>query len=281
MHKIALAQIESLSHQQQQNVEQHFDYISSAIEKKADVVVFPELSLHGHSCGSQALELAVNDEHELIQRLARHSSGVTSLVSGIEFTNDGLYYNTVYALRDGEILAKHKKLNIASYGLLEEDKYFAHGRHHTTCHLADSRFKAGILTCADSWNPALVYTLALTGCHLLLQPISSATNAVSGEYHNPDGWQINIKHTAITWGMYVAMVNRVGAEGDLDFYGGSSVIDPYGNNLLHLGDEAELAIVEVPLDETLKARFHLPTLRDSSPAFIERLLAGRDYGSSR
>lgn len=280
MNKVALAQIESLSHQQTQNIEQHFDYISACIDKAADIIVFPELSLHGHSCGPRALELAVNDESELIQKLAQHSIGITSLVSGIEFTNDGLYYNTTYALRDGEILSKHRKLNIASYGLLEEGKYFARGRHHTTYNILGSPFKAGILTCADSWNPGLVYTLALTGCHLLIQPISSAINAVRGDYSNPQGWQINIKHSAITWGMFVAMVNRVGVENELEFYGGSSVVDPYGKNLLHLSDQPELAMVDIELNETLKARFHLPTLRDSSPSFIERLLADRDYGPS-
>ena len=108
MIKIALAQIESLSHQQAKNIEQHFDYIRTAIDKKADVIVFPELSLHGHSSGSRALELAVNDQHTLIQQLAQHSKGITSLVSGIEYTAEGLFFNTVYVLRNNDILARHR-----------------------------------------------------------------------------------------------------------------------------------------------------------------------------
>ena len=270
--RIGLAQINSSSDALVSNREKHFEMIDQAKEQGADLLVFPELSLHGHCSGSMAPDIGLTDESDVIAQLANHSKAITCLVGGIESSSSGLFYNTTYAIRDGVILEKHRKLNIPTYGNLEEGKYFAPGKKHTVFDLGVSGFKAGILTCADSWNPALVYTLALTGCQLILQPVSSALDAVSGNYNNPRGWQTNLSHTAMTWGTFVVMVNRVGMDHDLTFYGNSSVIDPYGNSLIKLDSEEQLAIVDIDLEEIKKARFNLPTLRDAQLDLVSRHL---------
>jgi len=273
MLNIALAQTESVSHDLPNNLAQHYDAISDAIARQANIVVFPEFSLHGSPKRETIVEIAINDRHEHIKALAQKSVGIISLVSGIEVTIEGLFYNTVYVLKDGEILAKHRKINIPTYGRLNEGAYFARGKRHTSFSVNASEYTAGILTCADSWNPALVYLQALCGNQLLLQPVSAARNAVEGHYDNIRGWQINIQHSAMTWGMFVVMVNRVGEDDGLSFFGQSSVIDPYGNSLLKMGKDAELKTIEIDLTETIEARFNLPTLRDSETLTIQNLMS--------
>ncbi len=273
MLNIALAQTESVSHDLPNNLAQHYDAISDAIARQANIVVFPEFSLHGSPKRETIVEIAINDRHEHIKALAQKSVGIISLVSGIEVTIEGLFYNTVYVLKDGEILAKHRKINIPTYGRLNEGAYFARGKQHTSFRVNASEYTAGILTCADSWNPALVYLQALCGNQLLLQPVSAARNAVEGHYDNIRGWQINIQHSAMTWGMFVVMVNRVGEDDGLSFFGQSSVIDPYGNSLLKMGKDAELKTIEIDLTETIEARFNLPTLRDSETLTIQNLMS--------
>ena len=273
MLNIALAQTESVSHDLPNNLAQHYDAISDAIARQANIVVFPEFSLHGSPKRETIVEIAINDRHEHIKALAQKSVGIISLVSGIEVTIEGLFYNTVYVLKDGEILAKHRKINIPTYGRLNEGAYFARGKRHTSFSVNASEYTAGILTCADSWNPALVYLQALCGNQLLLQPVSAARNAVEGHYDNIRGWQINIQHSAMTWGMFVVMVNRVGEDDGLSFFGQSSVIDPYGNSLLKMGKDAELKTIEIDLTETILARFNLPTLRDSETLTIQNLMS--------
>lgn len=275
MLKIALAQIESRSDTLQNNLEKHFEMISKAIEEGSDLVVFPELSLHGHCSGSQAVEVGLSKDSKIINDLARHSKNITSVIGGTESTSKGLYYNTSYVLRDGKVQAKHRKLNIPSYGNLDEGKYYCAGETHTVFDLPEHNLQVGVLTCADSWNPALVYTLALTGCQIIVQPISSALNAVKGDYENPKGWKINLSHTAMTWGTFVVMVNRVGHDEGYEFYGNSSVIDPYGNSLKNMGNKERLAIVTIDPREIHKARFNLPTLRDAQVELISQLL--RNY----
>jgi predicted amidohydrolase len=47
---------------------------------------------------------------------------------------------------------------------------------------------------------------------------------------------------------YVVCANQVGQVGDLDFHGGSRVVDPLGQSLCHLGKMAGVAAVELDLE---------------------------------
>lgn len=270
---LALAQIDSQSGQRAQNMAQHLAAIEQAKAQRADIVVFPEYSMSGSPQLASARDEAVDVHHADIHALATASQGVTSLVSGLEQHPAGMLFNTAFVLRDGEVVTQHRKLNIPTYGNLVEGKFFAAGDRLTTFSLDHIGYTAGVMICADSWNPGLVYAQALTGCQLLLQPVSSALNAVEGEYDNPGGWQTNIQHTAMTWGMFVVMVNRVGEDGGMRFYGQSSVIDPYGKRLLQMDAQPGVQSVKMDLAETAVARFNLPTLRDAAPDQVQALIA--------
>src|SRR5205823_4003977 len=92
-------------------------------------------------------------------------------------------------------------------------------------------WRASIMVCADLWNPALVHLAALQGATLLLAPVSSAIEAVGADFDNPGGWDVNLRFYALTYGLPIAMANRVGREGDLTFWGGSRIVDPFGRTL--------------------------------------------------
>ncbi len=63
--------------------------------------------------------------------------------------------------------------------------------------------------------------------------------------------------------MYIAAVNRVGQEGELNFWGTSFVSDPFGRVLKRAGADGE-AILIVPCDLTTiqTTRQYWPFLRD-------------------
>ncbi|MEZ5951615.1 MAG: nitrilase-related carbon-nitrogen hydrolase [Planctomycetaceae bacterium] len=68
---------------------------------------------------------------------------------------------------------------------------------------------------------------------------------------------------AIANGVFVAAPNRVGLEGNIEFWGGSFLCDPYGNLLKKAGHDAEeilIASCDFSLLDT--ARTHWPFLRD-------------------
>ena len=64
-------------------------------------------------------------------------------------------------------------------------------------------------------------------------------------------------------GLYVAVPNRVGSEGTVEFWGGSFVADPFGALVAQAGHEAEdLLLVRCDLARIEEVRRHWPFLRD-------------------
>ena len=95
-------------------------------------------------------------------------------------------------------------------------------------------------------------------------------DAVDGEFSNPHGWDLALRFYAMAYGMPIVMANRVGVEGSAEFWGGSVIIDAHGRIVEQAGDQAELIIGEFDYAQVRQARFHLPTVRDSNFALIQR-----------
>ena len=74
----------------------------------------------------------------------------------------------------------------------------------------------------------------------------------------------------MTYGLPLAMANRVGREADLTFWGGSRILDPFGRTIAAAGTGEELLRAQVDFGEVRRARYLLPTLRDSNLPLVQR-----------
>ena len=275
---VAVAQIVTVLGDVAANRRKHLEVIDAARTAGIDVLVFPEMSLTGHAAGPDTLRLALRREDPLIADIARASGAMCTVFGLIEEGSAAQFYNTAIAVRDGAIVAAHRKINLATYGRLDDGKHFAAGRSVETLDLAPD-WRAGIMICADLWNPALVHLAAVQGATLLLAPISSAIEAVGADFDNPGGWDINLRFYALTYGLPVAMANRVGREGELTFWGGSRILDPFGRTLAKAeGEDEALVQARVEFNDVRRARYLLPTVRDANLPLLQRELeriAGR------
>ncbi|MEP7062897.1 MAG: nitrilase-related carbon-nitrogen hydrolase [Betaproteobacteria bacterium] len=270
---IAVAQVAAVPGDIAANQRRHVDVIDAARAAGVDVLVFPEMSLTGHSAGADTLRVAMGRGAAPVAAIARASGAMCTVFGLIEEAAAGQFYNTALVVRDGAIVAAHRKVNLATYGRLDDGKHFAGGDRIDTFALAPD-WRASVLICADLWNPALVHLAALQRATLLLAPVSSAREAVGAEFDNPGGWDVNLRFYALTYGLPVAMANRVGQEGDLTFWGGSRILDPFGATLARAaGDGEELVQARVDYDSVRRARYLLPTLRDANLALVRRELA--------
>lgn len=269
--KLAVAQTAARYGDVAANLDAHLAMIAEARGRGAEVLLFPELSLTGYCVGEETLSLALPRDHAVIQQLADASRGLWTAVGFIEEGVAAQVHNTQAVLRDGVVVFLHRKLNLATYGRLEEGKHFAGGRYLETFDIGP-RWRAGTLICADCWNPALVHLAAVQGATLLLLPVASALGVVGGEFSNPVGWQRALDFYAMVYGMPLAMANFAGEQKGAMFWGGSRILDPYGNPLAQAGDGEELIMAELDFQAVLTARYHLPTLRDSNLDLIHREL---------
>jgi N-carbamoylputrescine amidase len=269
--KLAVAQIEAQCGDVSANLQKHLDVIDAARATGAEILLFPELSLTGYCVGEESLELALPRDHEILQRLATASQGLWTVVGFIEEGVAAQIHNSLAVLRDGAVVFLHRKLNLATYGKLEEGKHFAGGRYLETFNLGP-RWRAASLICADCWNPALVHLAAVQGATLLLLPVASALDVVGGEVPNPLGWQRVLDFYAMVYGVPLAMANFIGVQKGARFWGGSRILDPYGNCLAQAGESEELIAADLNFQAVMSARYHLPTLRDSNLDLVYREL---------
>jgi len=271
--RVGAAQINTSLADIDANLERHLDMISEAHQHDLELLVFPELSITGYGLGPRVMDAAIPAGDARLERLAKATGNMQTVVGFVEEAGPGEYYNALAIIQDGEVVAIHRKLNLPTYGGLEEGKWFTPGK--TLTHTAvRPGWSATQLICADLWNPALVHTALLSRPAILCAPINSASGIVSEDFSNEDNWLVNARFYAMTYGTPVIMVNRYGAEGSNHFWGGTCILGPRGERLAEAEDREMLISAELSRTAIARARFELPTLRDADTPLIRRLMDG-------
>lgn len=267
--KVGAAQFASEIGDVDANMDRHLDWIARGHEAGLDLLVLPELSLTGHHGGERVLDCAMKRSDPRLTRLAEAAGDMAVVVSFIEEGPAAQFYNSSCVIQGRRMVHIHRKINLPTYGKLEEAKYVAPGRFVETWEL-DEDWRAGLLICADAWNPALTHLAFLHGATLLITPVSSGVEAVGADFDNPAGWALTIRFYAMMYGAPVIMANRTGTEHGLTFWGGSRIVDPFGRELAVAGTGEELITATLDFATVRRARHLLPTVRDSNIGLILR-----------
>ncbi|MGG4775918.1 nitrilase-related carbon-nitrogen hydrolase [Paenalcaligenes sp. Me52] len=269
--KVGAAQIECVPGDIAQNLALHVDMIEQAKQQHVHLLVFPELSLTDYLSEPDVSRLARSVDANEVQVLCAATRGTAVSFGLIEQADDGRVYNSQVLLVNGRIQHVHRKLNLPTYGNLKEGYFYVKGAEFTLTSLCDD-WQLATLICADSWSPGLPWLAALKGANLLVQPIASARGAVGGDFDNPGGWDLNLRYTCMTYGVAAVMANHCGRRDNLDFWGGSCILDANAKVLACAGEGSELITAELDVLQIADARLHLPTVRDSDPAFMHSQL---------
>jgi len=272
--RVALAQVAPRLGDWNGNLRMHADAIADAARRKADVVVFPELSLTGYLLADQVPELAVAPGSPEIRKLATFSKKVDVVAGFVEEGPDHRFHNAAAYFSKGRAVHAHRKVYLPTYGMFEEGREFAAGDRIRSF---DSRFgPAGILVCEDAWHPTNAWLLAHQGAQIVYVPANGPTRGARGRrgVTSVGVWSDLLTVTAEFLTSYVVFVNRVGGEDGLVFGGGSRVIDPFGKTVVALPPiEEGLAVAELDAEVVRRARTAYPLLRDDDLELVGRELA--------
>ncbi len=245
----------------------------------AELVLTPELSLTGYDLGDDAASLAMPLDAGAAALPAALGGGPDLVVGLVERGDDGVRYNAAVHLRHGSVLFRHRKVYLPTYGMFDEGRFFGRGDRVDAFEIGGG-WRAGILVCEDFWHPALAYVLATRGIRLLLVPAAApgrgtwAGGEAGGRFASNDAWCRIARATAQLYGVYVALANRVGAEGGVVFGGESLIVAPTGEVLARAASDAEdLVVAELDLEAVERARRPYAHARDEDPRFLLRELA--------
>lgn len=267
--RIALAQVDCVLGDIDANVARAAKAIRAARAEGADLIVFPELSLCGYSVGQVEEDLAMRPDDERMTRLSKDAGNMAMLV-GFSEGGPGLHtYNSAGYLANGELVHVHRKLYLPTYGVFEERKHFSPGQQMRA--FATPHARTAILTCNDAWQPQLAFVAVQDGARLLLMPTSSAQSLFPERYDSSTYWQDITRFYARMFQLYVVFVNRVGTEGKLRFWGGSHVVDPWGNLTGEAEqDQEQLLTLDVNLADVTRRRRQVPLVKEARLGLIRR-----------
>lgn len=268
---VAVAQINCQLNDVAANLEKHAHYIRQARDLGAGLLLFPELSLTGYQVGRQTPAVAMHRDDPRLTRLASLAPDMSVVAGFVERAGPGEFYNAMAYLKGGSVVHVHRKINLPTYGALEEGKWFHRGCEVHSVEVRE-HWRASCLICADLWNPALAHCAFLQRPELMLAPINSASGVVSEHFSNEDNWQVNLRFYAMMYGTPVVMANRYGTEQDIRFWGGSCILGPAGETLAEAEDGEGLIQAELDVAGIERARFDMPTVRDADTRLIRQLL---------
>jgi len=237
--------------------------IGEAAKKGARIVCLQELFRSQYFCQTEDIELFKLAENipgpstEALSKVAREKK-VVIVASLFEKRAAGIYHNTAVIIdANGKIVGKYRKMHIPDDPLYYEKFYFTPGDLGFQTH-DTSAGKVGALVCWDQWFPEAARLTALTGAEFLFYPTAIGWLPDEKEEMNlaqHSAWETIQRAHAIANGLFVVVVNRVGREGNLTFWGQSFVADPFGRIIAKASaDKEEVLVVKCDLSKIEETR---------------------------
>jgi NAD+ synthase (glutamine-hydrolysing) len=220
--RIAIAQLDFLVGDLQGNADRILRASAEARDRlKADVIVFPELTLSGYPPEDLILRqdfLSLADRS--LRELARQIHGMTVIV-GFPEQQPGMPYNSAAILQNGQIQAIYRKQVLPNYGVFDEKRYFLPGT--SPCIFELQGIPIGVTICEDLWFPGAVEQATAAGARLMVN-----INASPYHVNKHQDRQTIARERIATAKVPLVYVNLVGGQDELVFDGGSFVMDQAG-----------------------------------------------------
>jgi N-carbamoylputrescine amidase len=199
-----------------------------AARNGANLVAFAELAFTRFyprvpaAAGSAALaEPIPGPTTDLFCALARET-GTVAVLNLFERDGDRTYDSSPVIDADGGLLGVTRMVHIMEGPGFPERGYYSPGdRERFVFSTAAGRI--GVAICYDRHFPEYMRGLRLAGAELVVVPQAGAV----GEW-TPGLFEAELRVAAFQNGYFAALVNRVGREDELEFAGGSFVVDPDG-----------------------------------------------------
>ena len=220
--RIGLAQINTRVGAVDANAKKVLEYAARARDEHGcGLILFPELTLSGYPPEDLLLH------HGLRSRVATAFTKVKDGVRGIavylgypEYVGNAIY-NSAALLKNGKVLANHRKVALPNYAVFDEKRWFQPGADATVVDLDGHVF--GLLVCEDVWLAAPCRAPAEAGAQAILV-INGSPFHMAQQTAREQVLAARAKENSLP----LLYLNMVGGQDELVFDGGSVVVDAAG-----------------------------------------------------
>uniref|UniRef100_A6VZJ3 Glutamine-dependent NAD(+) synthetase n=1 Tax=Marinomonas sp. (strain MWYL1) TaxID=400668 RepID=A6VZJ3_MARMS len=276
--RIAMAQLDMLVGDITKNTQSVIDAANKARdEERADVVVFPELTLTGYPPEDLLLRSSLDTRIE--SALAKLLAEVHDIyvVVGYPRRIDGELFNCAGVIYQGQLLVEYAKQKLPNFLVFDDKRYFSEGRE---AGLVDIKgVKVGLSICEDIWHPGPIAQAKAAGAELIL-------NLNASPYHiEKMGEREELLHqraTEVT--LPIVYVNYMGAQDELVYEGGSFVVNAKGEKIMQAPwFEAGLYSIDMIVDDSQPNKVEpvagsiAPALGVEASVYQAMVLGLRDY----
>ncbi len=253
--KIALCQMENKG-TVRENMEQSIQAIKEAALQKADLILFPEVQLtefFPQYPGQEVSRYRVDRDSEIIQAFcdAAKENHIMVVPNLYLYEDQKPFDASFLILKDGKIAGIQKMVHVAQANQFFEQDYYTPA--DDGFHVFDTEYgKIGIVVCFDRHYPESIRTESLMGADLILIPTVNTKTEPSEMFE----WELKVQ--AFHNSVHIAMCNRVGIEGEMEFSGESLVVHANGDTIVKADDKAQILYADIDMKEVAQIRSSLP-----------------------
>src|SRR5450631_1750245 len=196
--------------------------VAARDQYRADVVLLPELAVSGYPPEDLLFHSGMRTQvGQSLERLKKEVRGIT-LIAGYPEYDGARIFNSAIVIRDGEVLANHRKACLPNYRVFDEKRYFTPGTEPTVLDLKG--VKAAVLVCEDVWDPMPAAQARAAGAQVLL-----VINASPYEVDKQTQREQEVRSRVTETGIPMVFVNLLGGQDELVFDGNSFVMNARGD----------------------------------------------------
>ena len=189
---------------------------------RADIVMLPELAVSGYPPEDLLFHSGMRLQvAKSLERLQQEVHGIT-LIAGYPEYVGATIFNAAVVIRNGRIVANHRKACLPNYRVFDEKRYFTPGTQPTIIEV--NGITAGVLVCEDIWDSAPARQAREAGAQVLLVINASPYEVDKQSQREQQVVRQRIREN----GVPMVFLNLIGGQDELVFDGNSFVMDAEG-----------------------------------------------------
>jgi NAD+ synthase (glutamine-hydrolysing) len=239
--KVTIAQINTTNGDIEGNVAKILNAIEKAKADKSDIVVFPEVCIHGYTSQDWFQDRDIIESAlQPLDTIIPATVGLTAIIGTVRPNNDKdgrRLYNCAAVISDGKLLGFVDKTLLPEYDVFDDPRYFEPNEKPNELFEINGK-KIGVVICEDFWNDKTFWKERLYDVDPAEEAIRQHPDvliAINASPYNKGKIKVRcdmVSHRAKLAKTPIVFVNLIGGNDGIIFDGASLIADEEGDIIL-------------------------------------------------